>query len=196
MSILDSILGGALGHQSQNAGGLQSVLGQILGGGGPMAGQARGDVLGGSSARTPEATGGLGGAFGSVFGQSQQPQGGSDVPAGPTGGLAGAMGSVFGMGAPHPTQSSGGLLGGLMEAMRSNGLGPQADSWVGNGPNQPVSPDQLQNVFGQERVQQWSQQTGMSTGGLLGALSSVLPQVVHHMTPTGKADEAINPFER
>ena len=34
----------------------------------------------------------------------------------------------------------------------AGGLGYFAQSWVGNGPNQPVSPQQLQTMFGQDQV--------------------------------------------
>ena len=42
-------------------------------------------------------------------------------------------------------------LGGLISQFENAGLGHIAQSWVGNGPNLPVSPQQLQNVFGQNQ---------------------------------------------
>jgi uncharacterized protein YidB (DUF937 family) len=46
-----------------------------------------------------------------------------------------------------------GGLGGLISAFEQAGLRHVVQSWVGNGPNQVVSPDQLQSVFGQSQVQ-------------------------------------------
>src|SRR5689334_6342121 len=55
-----------------------------------------------------------------------------------------------------------GGLHGLMQIMQSKGLGDIASRWVSNGPNPPVSPAQLKDVIGDDHVQQFAQQTGMS----------------------------------
>jgi uncharacterized protein YidB (DUF937 family) len=47
----------------------------------------------------------------------------------------------------------GGGLGGLLAILQQGGLGDAAQSWVGNGANQPVSPQQLHSAFGDEQVQ-------------------------------------------
>ena len=80
----------------------------------------------------------------------------------------------------------GGGLGSLMGSFEQAGLGHLAQSWVGNGPNQPVSPDQLQSVFGQQQVQSMASQSGMAPGDFLSQLSQHLPQAVHGMTPDGR----------
>ena len=80
----------------------------------------------------------------------------------------------------------GGGLGGLLQQFQNAGLGHVAQSWVGNGPNQPVSPDQLQNVFGQGRVNDMATQAGMQPGDFLSQLSQHLPNVVNGMTPDGR----------
>ena len=80
----------------------------------------------------------------------------------------------------------GGGLGSLMGSFEQAGLGHLAQSWVGNGPNQPVSPDQLQSVFGQQQVQSMASQSGMAPGDFLSQLSQHLPQAVHGMTPNGR----------
>ena len=80
---------------------------------------------------------------------------------------------------------SGGL-GGLISQFQNAGLGNIAQSWVGNGANHPVSPDQLQNVFGQEQVQTMANQAGMQPGDFLSQLSQHLPNAVNGMTPNGQ----------
>ena len=79
----------------------------------------------------------------------------------------------------------GGGIGGLISAFQQAGLGHIAQSWVGNGPNQPVSPDQLQSVFGQDRVQNMASQAGMQPQDFLSQLSQHLPAAVDGMTPGG-----------
>jgi len=64
-------------------------------------------------------------------------------------GLLGGGGQAGGL----PGQGTGGGLGGLVSQFEQAGLGHVAQSWVGNGPNQPVSPQQLQSVFGNSQIQ-------------------------------------------
>ncbi len=117
------------------------------------------------------------------------------------------IGSVLGGGAGSPMQSvltgllggghaqtgfsgqaagaTGGGLQGLIGQFEQAGLGHIAQSWVGNGPNQPVSPDQLQSVFGQDRVQTMASQAGMQPQDFLSQLSQHLPKAVDGMTQGG-----------
>ncbi len=78
-----------------------------------------------------------------------------------------------------------GGLDGLIAKMRELGLGDKADSWIGKGPNKPITPTQTKKVLGPDKVQQLSAQTGMPENELLKGLSQVLPGVVNHLTPDG-----------
>ena len=80
----------------------------------------------------------------------------------------------------------GGGLGGLISKFEQAGLGQIAQSWVGNGPNQPVSPQQLQSVLGDNQVQGMASQSGMAPNDFLSQLSQHLPNAVNQMTPDGK----------
>jgi uncharacterized protein YidB (DUF937 family) len=84
------------------------------------------------------------------------------------------------------TGGAGGGLGGLLSSFEQAGLGHIAQSWIGNGPNQPVSPQQLQTVFGEDQVQTMSRQSGMAPHDFLSQLSQHLPRVVDSMTPNGR----------
>ena len=95
------------------------------------------------------------------------------------GGQTGGMGNQ-GMG------GMGGGLGSLVSQFEQAGLGHVAQSWVGNGPNQPVSPQQLQSVFGEDQVQGMASQAGMQPQDFLSQLSQHLPNAVHGMTPNGQ----------
>ena len=96
------------------------------------------------------------------------------------GGQQGGMGMV-GQGAGMT-----GGLGGLISQFEQAGLGHVAQSWVGNGQNQPVSPQQLQSVFGESQVQSMASQAGMQPQNFLSQLSQHLPNVVNGMTPNGQ----------
>lgn len=104
----------------------------------------------------------------------------SSILAGQTGGMGG-MGNA-GMG----NAGMAGGLGGLLQQFEQAGLGHVAQSWISNGQNQPVTPQQLQNVFGHEQVQTMAEQAGMPTHDFLSQLSQHLPQAVNGMTPDGQ----------
>ncbi len=142
-----------------------------------------GGLLGGSN--TGSNAGGMGG-MGSVLSGLL---GGGQAGAGQgLGGLLGGQGVTGqGMGGQGMGgQGMGGGIGGLLSQFESAGLGHIAQSWIGNGANQQVSPQQLQNVFGQDQVQGMASQAGMEPGDFLSQLSQHLPNAVHGMTPNGQ----------
>ena len=118
----------------------------------------------------------IGGLMGGGAGGASSPMGGV------LSGLLGGGGQAGGMGAA----GMGGGLGGLVSKFEQAGLGHVAQSWVGNGPNQSVSPGQLQSVFGESHVQSMASQAGMQPQDFLSQLSQHLPNAVHGMTPNGQ----------
>ncbi len=129
--------------------------------------------------------------LGSMFGgNNQQQQGGG----GAMGGMGGVLGGLLG-GMGGGQQQAGGMggmgggIGGLVSQFENAGLGHIAQSWVGNGQNQSVSPDQLQSVFGQGQVNQMASQAGMQPTDFLSQLAQHLPNAVHQMTPNGQVPD-------
>ncbi len=110
--------------------------------------------------------------------------------------LGGLMGGAGGSSSPMQSvlmsmlggQQGGGTggLGGLLSRFQQAGLGHVADSWVGNGPNQPISPDQLHNVLGEDGVRSMADQAGMAPTDFLSQLSQHLPNAVNGVTPDGQ----------
>lgn len=82
--------------------------------------------------------------------------------------------------------NDGGGLGGLLGRFKQAGLGHVADSWVSTRPNQPVSPDQLRQVFGEDRIEDMAERSGMPQDDFLNQLSQHLPRAVDHLTPNGE----------
>jgi len=81
-------------------------------------------------------------------------------------------------------QQSGGLER-LLGALRQNGLGAQADSWVGTGPNTGISAQQLEQAVGGNTVSNLASQLGMTNGQAGSALAKLLPEIVNQLTPNG-----------
>jgi uncharacterized protein YidB (DUF937 family) len=102
--------------------------------------------------------------------------------------LDGLLGGIVGAGmvsvVSNIVEKHGGLQGVVNEFER-NGLGSTVKSWVSTGPNQPITPDEVQRVLGPDLLQQLSQKSGVSVQDLTRKLAEVLPQAVDKMTPNG-----------
>jgi uncharacterized protein YidB (DUF937 family) len=61
-----------------------------------------------------------------------------------------------------------------------------AESWVGTGPNKPVTPPQLETSDRPRGVRNLVEQTGLSREELLARLSRELPDAVDKYTPQGR----------
>ena len=85
-----------------------------------------------------------------------------------------------------PAGSVLGGLGDLIGKLTAGGAGPQVNSWVGQGANEPIQPGQLGSALGQGTLNELSQRTGMSQQELLNQLATALPQLINHLTPNGR----------
>ena len=95
-----------------------------------------------------------------------------------------------GLGAGRGSAASGGGLGDLLEQFRRQGYGTQAESWVGSGANQPISPDILAQVFGRDGLSRIATQAGLTEEDASAGLSELLPDVVDRMTPGGQMPDS------
>ncbi len=112
----------------------------------------------------------------------------TNVAPGAGGGLGDLIGQVLG-GAGGGGGAAGGL-GGLLTHLQRAGFGEQARSWVGTGANEPIPPDAMTQVFGQQGIEQISRQSGLSEDEVSSGLSQLLPEVVDRMTPGGDVPDA------
>src|SRR3974390_1559989 len=76
-------------------------------------------------------------------------------------------------------------LPGLVAALEKGGLGPQVQSWLGNGTNMPITADQLKAVLGNSEVQQLARQMGLPVDEVLKVLAQYLPEIVDKASPNG-----------
>ncbi len=153
------------------------ILDQVLGG---VLGQALGGGRGGTQGALIQAVLGMllqGGTGGRPMGSSGG--GLSDVVGGLVrgGGQPGGGGQLGGM--------LNGGLGGLAEIFGQAGMRQQVDSWIAQGPNMAVSPQEIAGALGKERLGELAAQAGMSHEEAAGQLSEILPSLVDRMTPGG-----------
>lgn len=79
-----------------------------------------------------------------------------------------------------------GGLAGLVQAFRDKGLGEVVSSWISTGPNLPISGAQIQQVLGEEHVQQLAGKMGIPMDKVQEGLATLLPQMIDKATPTGQ----------
>jgi uncharacterized protein YidB (DUF937 family) len=176
MGLLDILGGLAGGARGQNPFGGQAgnqglspiatalialLAGKMMGGGNPSGGRGSG---------LPWDTG------------AGVPQGGGMPQGG--GGIGDLLGGLLGGGRGGSVLSGG--LNDLLRQFESTGHGNAAQSWIGRGENQRISPQELEDALGSEQVDALAEQAGLSRIGLLEGLSRELPGVVDQLTPEGR----------
>ncbi len=126
-----------------------------------------------------------------------------DLLGGLLGGRGGGVGGILGGLAGGKSGGSGGglmaallpMIGGmlaggglskLLSGFQAQGLSSQADSWVGTGPNEPVTAGQVSQVIGDDQIGQIAERLGVSHDEAAQAIAEVLPQVVDRVSPDGQ----------
>jgi uncharacterized protein YidB (DUF937 family) len=165
MDILNGMQNGPRGQRDpKNGGGMSPITMAILGLLAYKAVKSFGGAQAAPNPASPAAPGASGGGLG-------------DLLSGGLGGLlaGGGAGSIL----------SGGLSD-MLKQFQQSGHSEAADSWVGSGPNKSISPNDLANALGADKINALTAQTGMSREELLQGLSEQLPQVVDQLTPHGR----------
>jgi uncharacterized protein YidB (DUF937 family) len=99
--------------------------------------------------------------------------------------LGGAVGAEMATVVNSLIQQHGGVQG-IVAQLEKQGLGPTVRSWVSSGANQPVSADQLHQVFGSDMIGQLAAKAGITPQELTQKLSQVLPAAIDKLTPNGQ----------
>jgi uncharacterized protein YidB (DUF937 family) len=81
---------------------------------------------------------------------------------------------------------SGTALGDILDRFRNAGAGAKVDSWVRQGPNEPIDKHEVESAIDEETLSSLSQQTGLSREELIARITQVLPEAVDKMTPDGE----------
>ena len=182
--------GGQLQQKSSQQGGLADILGSVLGHLNQSNSQQNQNTQNQQNHTGQQnRQNGLGAILGSVLSQF----GGSSNQgsAQPRSGLGGSTGKTL-LIAVLPLvlawiQKQGGLQGAL-DKLKGQGLNSQVDDWVSTGPgeNANVDPQQVQNLFDDQEVEELAQQTHAPKQDVYSAISQVLPQIIDSLTPQGE----------
>jgi uncharacterized protein YidB (DUF937 family) len=99
--------------------------------------------------------------------------------------LGGKQGQQGGVAAISQLFGGNGLQG-IMSTMQSNGKGQQVKSWVGTGPNMPISGSDIKNMVDPQVLTRMASQQGMSPEQMCDHVAQVLPGLVDQATPNGQ----------
>ena len=86
-------------------------------------------------------------------------------------------------------------LGSLVSNLRAGGLGEMAKSWLGDGANAGVSPEQITNALGSDKITEFASKLGISTDEAAGGLSEALPQMVDNASSGGSILDSLGGVE-
>jgi uncharacterized protein YidB (DUF937 family) len=74
----------------------------------------------------------------------------------------------------------------VLDRLNVGGLGDKVKSWVSTGPNEDVSPDEVEKAVGSDRVDKLAKDAGVSHEEAKDGLAAMLPNLVDKLTPDGK----------
>ena len=93
------------------------------------------------------------------------------------GGAAGAMGNLGG-------------LGGLLSKFSGAGQDDKVQSWVGTGPSQPLTGDEVHAALGDDVINQMADESGLPHEEVKSGVASMLPNLISQLTPGGSVPDA------
>ena len=88
-------------------------------------------------------------------------------------------------------EDQGGLQG-LVSSFQQNGLSDTVASWIGTGNNLGVSPEQIQQVFGHEKIANLASNFGVDPQQASSQIAEFLPTVIDKISPNGKLPESFD----
>ena len=111
---------------------------------------------------------------------------GGGQPANQAAGGAGGLDPQMLMGIVGALMTSSGGLSGILSKLQQGGLGDAAQSWVGAGANQSVSPDALGSALGPDLMGMIAKQMGGNQAQAAGTMADLLPSLIDKLTPQGQ----------
>ena len=87
---------------------------------------------------------------------------------------------------------NGGLdLGSILGNMQSGGMADMAQSWLGDGDNQPMEDSNVMDMFGQDKISEFASKLGMSESEAVGGLRDAMPEIVNNASSGGSLLDAV-----
>ncbi len=88
--------------------------------------------------------------------------------------------------------SNGGFdIGSILGNMQGGGMADMAQSWLGDGDNQPMEDSNVMDMFGADKIRDFASQLGMSESEAVGGLRDAMPEMVNNASSGGSLLDSI-----
>ena len=101
-----------------------------------------------------------------------------------TGAITDALSGLLGGGEGGGLDLSA-IMGNLMGSENAGGLMEAVSSWIGDGENAAIDPDQIGELLGSDKISAFADKLGLDMDSAKRALADALPEVVNQATPEG-----------
>ncbi|MBY0553576.1 YidB family protein [bacterium] len=85
-----------------------------------------------------------------------------------------------------------GGVDGIIKKFQDSGYKEMVQSWISKGANTPISAEQINQIFGNEKVKNIAQKIGVNPDLVAQQLAQYLPIVIDKLTPDGQPPTASN----
>ena len=88
-------------------------------------------------------------------------------------------------------------IGGIVGRFQNSGgdLAGKVSSWLGDGANESISPSQLQDVIGFDKIESFARKLGIGTEEANSMLSEILPQLIDKSSSGGNLLDSVGGVE-
>lgn len=73
-------------------------------------------------------------------------------------------------------------LGGILASLSKNGLGEIVGSWLANGNNKSISSEQIINLLGSDKIENFAKELGLTQESAANALAQAVPHMIDRTT--------------
>ena len=82
-------------------------------------------------------------------------------------------------------------IGSIMSSLNAGGLASLAASWLGDGDNEEIAPEQVKDIFGSDKISEFASKLGLDEDSALGGLSSAIPAIMDKSSSGGSLLDSI-----
>lgn len=79
----------------------------------------------------------------------------------------------------------------LLANLQGGGLASMAQSWLGDGENQPINASQISDMFGSDKISAFASQLGLSETDAVGGLQDAIPQMIDKVSSGGSLLDSV-----
>jgi uncharacterized protein YidB (DUF937 family) len=82
-------------------------------------------------------------------------------------------------------------LAAIVDKMKSSGFGEIAQTWLSDGKNSIITPGQVSEIFGKDKIAAFAEKLGIRNITALNGIADALPKLVDKASPTGSLADSL-----